>query len=101
MKREVAAKAGNFRGVCPLNGRKDPLTARGAGFACTEFAGQNPDRKVRFCKRSPETHETVFKGNAPLKNVCRAERYLLYTRHAHTACACSEQNVRPATTDAI
>lgn len=79
MKREVAAKAGNFRGVCPLNGRKNPLTACGVGFVCTEFVGQNPDRKVRFCKKTPETHETVFKGNAPLKNVCHAERYLLYT----------------------
>ena len=29
LKREVAAKAGNFRGVCPLNGRKNSLKREG------------------------------------------------------------------------
>lgn len=80
MKREVAAKAGNFRGVCPLNGRKNSLN-RLRFLLIPEFVGRNPDRKVRFCKGKRKTPDTVFKENAPLKLVGRSQTlHLLYIR---------------------
>ena len=81
LKREVAAKAGNFRGVCPLNGRKNSLK-REEFCEFPEFVGFNPDHKVRFCKEKRKTPDTVFKGNAPSKLVRRRKSLHLLYIHA-------------------
>ena len=79
MKREVAAKAGNFRGVCPSNGRKNSEHTR--DFAFSGVCWSEKDRKVRFCKGKAKTPETVFKENAPFKIAERRKTlHLLYIR---------------------
>ena len=91
MKREVAAKAGNFRGVCPLNGRKNSLN-RLRFLHCPEFVCLVSDAKSVFVRENAK-HPTPCSRKMPHSNSSDGrKRYIYYIYACETlyivACAC-------------